>query len=97
MKLSYGVVWSENGDEQPGCLTLGPHALELEADRARTIPYSEVEWVETQPEGSIVMKLRHDGEVRVNGSAQRWILHDLTERLLADAREPHVIHPGLGL
>ena len=52
MKLSYGVVWSENGHEQPGCLTLGPHALELEAETgARTIPYSEVEWVETQPEG----------------------------------------------
>ena len=110
MDVEYGVLWREDGRERGGRLSLAAHALELRedenGDRLRVVRFDAIEWIEVRPpRGSgrerIVLKPRGRGEIELESAADRWIVHDLSERVLADAYgrdgELPAWHPGLGL
>ena len=111
MEVAYGVLWREDGRERAGRLSLAAHALELHehengSRRRVVVPFDEIEWIEIRPPVAggrerIVVKPRDRGEIELESAADRWIVHDLSERVLGDAYgrdgEPPAWHPGLGL
>jgi hypothetical protein len=108
VEVEYGVLWREDGRERAGRLSLAAHGLELHEHEngRRVVPFDAIEWIEIRPpvgagRERIVVKPRGRGEIELESVADRWIVHDLSERVLGDAYgrdgEPPAWHPGLGL
>ena len=104
MEVSYGILWREDGVEQTGHLRFLDHTLELrphgDGGATRTFGLEAIEWLEIRPPRNggrerIVVKLRDGTELELESTVDRWIVHELSRRVLDDAYRPW--HPGLGL
>jgi hypothetical protein len=104
MKISYGVIWHEDGRELAGRLEVGARALRLyphglSGTPLRELPFAGVTSFElVEPRGrewpALEIAAAAGRRVCIEGAAARWISRDLAAREIAPVE--HELHAGLG-